>query len=589
MISQEKQIAKNKFDIMFLKGVLTILGGFLIHLTCGTLYMWGVINIYVTSYLRLNGNPDLSIDLGSGIFPFMMVAVACGVPVGMKAIKYVGSARIVCYVCSLIASLCIFLVSFAKVFWLFVIIYGIIFGFFTGIMYMVPIYLGQLYFPSRRGLVSGFILTGYGLGSLIFSQFFFYIVNPHNLKAKKAGDGGSYFFGDSASVANAVPEALRWLSLMYVLQLLIGSSLLFEHPNSVGSKQRELRAQLKLKKKEQEELRLKNGDSNKQQMEMIQNTEKDIEQQIQKQDQADNKQIQHVNTYGYIQTQVDAQDKPLRPEMLESQAADQQQLQKVPNANQDFNDGKTNISEEEMNERIQFYRKLGAPSIKEALKTKEFYISQFIILLACGLGLLISGNYKKYGQQNFTNDKVLTIIGSVASAANGCSRFLWASLLDKISFRKVISVILVAQIILSVTLQFSVQNEYFYLVWVFFVSCCLGGLFGIYPVYSTLLFGSRVGSEIYGTYWLSVSAANFIQFGLVYNQEKHIKFSGIFYIYFAFNILALIVVIFAKMQLDWSKYYLRNSQHSNNAILPQPEKIISKEAGSNDALDKQNN
>ncbi|KAL4508394.1 hypothetical protein ABPG72_003698 [Tetrahymena utriculariae] len=588
MISQEKQTAKKKFDIMFLKGILAILGGFLIHLTCGTLYMWGVINIYVTSYLRLNGNPDLSIDLGSGIFPFMMVAVACGVPVGMKAIKYVGSTRIVCYVCSLIASLCIFLVSFAQVFWLFVIIYGIIFGFFTGIMYMVPIYLGQLYFPSRRGLVSGFILTGYGLGSLIYSQFFFYIVNPQNLKAKKAGDGGSYFFGDAASVANAVPEALRWLSLMYVLQLLIGSSLLFEHPNSVGSKQKELRAQLKLKRKEQEELKLKNDNSKKKQIEMIQNTEKDIEQQIQKQDQVDNQQIQYINTYGYIQTQADPQDRPLRPEMLESQA-DLQQLQKIPNTVQDYNDGKTNISEEEMNERIQFYRKLGAPSIKEALKTKEFYISQFIILLACGLGLLISGNYKKYGQQNFTNDQVLTIIGSVASAANGCSRFLWASLLDKISFRKVISVILVAQIILSVTLQFSVKDEYFYLVWVFFVSCCLGGLFGIYPVYSTLLFGSRVGSEIYGTYWLSVSAANFIQFGLVYNSEKNIHFSGIFYIYFAFNILALIVVIFAKMQLDWSKYYLRNTQHSNNAILPQPEKILSKEAGSNDALDKHNN
>lgn len=38
------------------KGILTVLGGFLIHLNLGTLYMWGNINIYVRSYYCFYGS-----------------------------------------------------------------------------------------------------------------------------------------------------------------------------------------------------------------------------------------------------------------------------------------------------------------------------------------------------------------------------------------------------------------------------------------------------------------------------------------------------------------------------------------------------
>lgn len=34
------------------EGYLALLGGFLIHIMIGTFYLWGNINIYVTSYLR---------------------------------------------------------------------------------------------------------------------------------------------------------------------------------------------------------------------------------------------------------------------------------------------------------------------------------------------------------------------------------------------------------------------------------------------------------------------------------------------------------------------------------------------------------
>ena len=44
-----------------LKAVLNIIGGILTHLTIGTVYLWGNISIYVTSYYRLHNYPNMNI------------------------------------------------------------------------------------------------------------------------------------------------------------------------------------------------------------------------------------------------------------------------------------------------------------------------------------------------------------------------------------------------------------------------------------------------------------------------------------------------------------------------------------------------
>lgn len=51
----------------------------------------------------------------------------------------------------------------------------------NGVSYMVPIQLGWRAFPHNPGLVSGFIIGGFGLGGLIFSYVSSVLVNPNNL------------------------------------------------------------------------------------------------------------------------------------------------------------------------------------------------------------------------------------------------------------------------------------------------------------------------------------------------------------------------------------------------------------------------
>lgn len=51
------------------KGILTLIGGSFLHLMFGSIFLWGTINDYITSYFRINGNRFLSSELTGVIFP----------------------------------------------------------------------------------------------------------------------------------------------------------------------------------------------------------------------------------------------------------------------------------------------------------------------------------------------------------------------------------------------------------------------------------------------------------------------------------------------------------------------------------------
>ena len=55
------------------------------------------------------------------------------------------------------------------------------FGLCNALTYMVPMHHGWLWFPKYPGLVSGIIVGGFGVGTLIFSLVCTALVNPDNL------------------------------------------------------------------------------------------------------------------------------------------------------------------------------------------------------------------------------------------------------------------------------------------------------------------------------------------------------------------------------------------------------------------------
>lgn len=79
---------------------------------------------------------------------------------------------------------------------------------------MVPIQLGWRAFPRSPGLVTGFIIGGFGLGGLIFSYLAAVLVNPSNLLQEETPEGDRIF---SEEVAQRVPHMLRVLALCYTI------------------------------------------------------------------------------------------------------------------------------------------------------------------------------------------------------------------------------------------------------------------------------------------------------------------------------------------------------------------------------------
>lgn len=109
-----------------------------------------------------------------------MTAIGFFVPFGVK-IGHTLGFRKTCYIAGVIMPSCVFLASFVKSFALFCLVYGFIVGIPSGSVYMIPMVNGFNHFPSKKGMISGIIVGGFGLGSFIFSFVAFALVNPSNI------------------------------------------------------------------------------------------------------------------------------------------------------------------------------------------------------------------------------------------------------------------------------------------------------------------------------------------------------------------------------------------------------------------------
>ncbi|EAS00151.3 oxalate/formate antiporter family transporter (macronuclear) [Tetrahymena thermophila SB210] len=232
------------------KGVLTLIGGFFVMLMTGSIFLWGSINVYVTSYFRQKEDHDLSLSVGGAVFPLMTASLATGIPLGIKAIKFFGQARISLLISSVIASLMVILSSYTQKFYQFAIVYGVLNGLAAGTIYFVPIYMGYLHFPNNKGLVSGINTCGFALCSFIFGLIFPQFVNPDGLQQNSNSDGYSYFDGDSISVAQNVPESLRKIGYIFLSVSVVASQMVCYHPNQIGEEEKQIKKEIEKKQKE---------------------------------------------------------------------------------------------------------------------------------------------------------------------------------------------------------------------------------------------------------------------------------------------------------------------------------------------------
>ena len=175
-------------------GVITVTTGFLLHLSLGCMYSFGNLTTYLTSYLHVRLGLSVDYSDTQWISTAFGMVKGPGVLLGGMACRRFG-ARLTLLVGSLFVSvgmaLCCIAVqtSFATT----ILAYSVLGGFGNGLAYTTPMLIGYMWFPRHRGAVSGVVVGGFGLGSIIFTSVQTAYLNPDNLSPDDDG-----FFHDDA-------------------------------------------------------------------------------------------------------------------------------------------------------------------------------------------------------------------------------------------------------------------------------------------------------------------------------------------------------------------------------------------------------
>lgn len=157
-------------------GVLGCFGGLFIHLVIGSLYQWGIINIYITSYYKLS-DENVNLEDNAIAFPAMMICIGLTMRFGLWLCELTHPLFVMA-LNVLLQAASIFISSYLPNMGTFIVMYGVVFGLVSGLQFMIPIVECNKYLPGRKMYVNGVILIGTGLGSLVFGLFSYNFLNP---------------------------------------------------------------------------------------------------------------------------------------------------------------------------------------------------------------------------------------------------------------------------------------------------------------------------------------------------------------------------------------------------------------------------
>lgn len=88
-------------------------------------------------------------------------------------------------------AICVFSSSYLSSMPGFIIVYGCLIGLFSGLNFMLTIFECNKYFPGKKMSVNGVVLTGTGLGSVVFGLFSYNFLNPNKVPPIKG-----YYIGN---------------------------------------------------------------------------------------------------------------------------------------------------------------------------------------------------------------------------------------------------------------------------------------------------------------------------------------------------------------------------------------------------------
>ncbi len=198
----------------------------------GSLYTWSNLNTYFASYLKHNGNPDITPEDTSFLMPCIFIVQYCFMTIGVKLGNKIG-ARYITLIGVIFMNLSyIFMMIFTN-YYLILLSMGV-FGLGDGLANLSVIKNCWKYYPDKLGLVNGIIIGGLGLSSSILTPIADYlIINPDK---KPTDDKGIYPKEES----NKLKNYLYFLAVLFFILSIAAVCLTFNYQEDDPSKVEEL-------------------------------------------------------------------------------------------------------------------------------------------------------------------------------------------------------------------------------------------------------------------------------------------------------------------------------------------------------------
>lgn len=130
------------------------------------------------------------------------------------------------------------------------------------------------------------------------------------------------------------------------------------------------------------------------------------------------------------------------------------------------------------------------------------------ILAACHMfeGYYLGNSFKIIGYAAGIKDSTLTIIGSCGSLFSGCSKIIFASLLDYFQFKKVYGAIILMIIMSLILIKLTQKSPFVFGVCFCVAYMCAGSMTSMLPAINLQVFGFKRGNQVY-SYMFSVFGA----------------------------------------------------------------------------------
>lgn len=188
--------------------VMAVVAGTLLMLMMGIAYVWGV---YVPTLSEVFGWSKVQASLPFSVF---LVFYTLGMIFGGRLQDKFGP-RGICSVGAFLFGIGYCLSGLASSLFLFCFFYGVVGGIGAGFAYVTPVATAVKWFPSRKGLVSGIVIFGFGAGAFIFSPVVRSLINDFGWKTTFLSLGGVFTVSGlilSRFIRNPLPSEIRYIA-----------------------------------------------------------------------------------------------------------------------------------------------------------------------------------------------------------------------------------------------------------------------------------------------------------------------------------------------------------------------------------------